>query len=117
MKVPEFTNEQELAEFWDKHDSAEYAEGLEEVHITWEPDEGTCPRCSGEVNLVTVDIELTGNLILQGAMRYECPTCGYIGFSPQTVKAMSELEQKIRRYGVAGLILLNRAHLEPASQP
>ena len=107
MKMPEFATEQEMADFWDAHDSAEYADELEEVRITWEPDEDTCPRCSGEMNSTSLDVELPGSLTLHHAVRYECPTWGFVRLSPRNVDGLAQLEQRIRRYGLAGLILLN----------
>jgi hypothetical protein len=41
-KIPEFRTEQEVREFWDAHDSAEYFEDMkdEEVRIAFKQDKG-----------------------------------------------------------------------------
>ena len=41
-KIPEFRTEQEMREFWDTQDSAEYFEDMNDdgVQIAFKPDEG-----------------------------------------------------------------------------
>ncbi|MEW5987362.1 MAG: CopG family antitoxin [Chloroflexota bacterium] len=113
MRIPEFAAEEELAEFWDAHELTDYVnEGeLDEVQFTWKPDEDTCPQCGGQMNLVDLDIDLSGNLILHQVDRYACPTCGFIQLSPHAVENLARLELRIRRYGLAGLILLRLGYL------
>ena len=45
-KIPEFRTEQEMREFWDAHDSAEYFEDMKDdgVRITFKQDGGGSGR-------------------------------------------------------------------------
>jgi len=75
MKTPRFETEEEAAEFWDTHSTADYMDEWEVVESVWDPDEDTCPRCGGQMESVSVEIDLFGKLKLHHLDEYVCPVC------------------------------------------
>ena len=110
-----FETDEELAEFWDTHTSADYVEDWEEIELEWVPDEDTCLRCGSRMNIETTDIDLFGKLAIRHLTRYSCPVCHAVRLSTRSLEEIRSLDWQIRRYGLAGVVLQNLVSVEPAS--
>lgn len=116
MKIPRFATEEELGDFWDTHSTADYTEEWEEVPLEWEPEEATCRHCGNEMSPVFVDIDFSGKMELRQLETYRCPVCGSFRFSTRALEEIRVLEGRIRRYGLAGMILQNLEYPELVGQ-
>jgi ribosomal protein L40E len=80
IKIPEFTDWKEEAEFWDRTDTAplmeeEEGEWVGPGHIQTAP--GLCRRCGTRMERHRLDVTIAhGRIILHEAEFYVCPRCG-----------------------------------------
>lgn len=107
MKTPRFKSEAEAARFWDSHSTAHYLDEWEDVKLEDEPDEDVCRRCGSRMKKSSVDVDLFGKMIIHDLAEYRCPVCSAIRFSTKSLEEIRTLEGRIRRYGLAGVILQN----------
>ena len=109
LKVPRFSSVQQEAEFWDTHSLADYWDEFEDEKLLPEPQDDTCPKCGGQMNMAYFDVDLAdGKAILYGIKIYRCPTpgCETIGLSEEAKAEMAEIAEMLRRGKLEGLELM-----------
>ncbi len=99
---------QEIAAFWDTHDSTEYADEFEPVELKVEESESTCPRCGGEMENWWVDLPLArGLLVLRRARFWRCrtPGCHTVILSTDTRSTLIQLQHDLGAQSLEELAL------------
>jgi hypothetical protein len=109
LKVPRFPSIQEEAEFWDTHSLADHWDEFEDEELLPEPQNDTCPKCGGQMNIAYFDVNLAGGkAILYRIKIYRCPTpgCETIVLSKEAKAEMAEIAEMLRRGKLEGLELM-----------
>jgi hypothetical protein len=107
-KVPEFSSIREEAAFWDTHSLANHWDEFEEEELVFEPQEDTCPKCGGRMNIAYFDVRLAGGkAVLYRVKVYRCPTpdCGTTTLSKEAKAEMDEIAGMLREGKLEGLEL------------
>ena len=108
-KVPEFSSIREEAAFWDTHSLANHWDEFEDEKLVFEPQEDTCPKCGGRMNIAYFDVRLAGGkAILYGVKAYRCltPGCGTTMLSKEAKAEMDEIARTLRKGKLEGLELM-----------
>jgi hypothetical protein len=116
VKTPRFKTEAEAAKFWDSHSTVDYLDEWEDVRLEGEPDEDVCRRCGSRMRMSRVDVDLFGKMVIHDLVEYRCPLCFTVRFSTRSLEEIRTLEGRIRRYGLAGVILQNLIEVPKASR-
>ncbi|MBM4465020.1 MAG: hypothetical protein FJ014_05605 [Chloroflexi bacterium] len=108
-KIPEFSSIREEAAFWDTHSLADYWDEFEDEELVFEPQEDTCPKCGGRMNIAYFDVRLAGGkAVLYRVKVYRCPTldCGTTVLSKEAKAEMDEIAGMLRKGKLEGLELM-----------
>ena len=109
QRVPEFSSIREEAAFWDTHSLANHWDEFEDEKLVFEPQEDTCPKCGGRMNIAYFDVRLAGGkAILYRVKVYRCPTpdCGTVVLSKEAKAEMDEIAEMLRKGKLEGLELM-----------
>ena len=77
-----------------------------------------CPFCGGHVRLVTKDLLVQAGVhaaLLKDQQVGECEQCGEVFYTPDTVRRMEALEERLRRGDVQGLKPIGQVFVVPAA--
>jgi hypothetical protein len=101
MKIPQFQNWEEEAEWWDKTDTSEWMDDLRPIKPgTIVPVDNRCRKCGGKAKMERGDWRIPdGKITLHDVKLYRCVKCGAVHPAwevQQTARQLQKFMEEIR---------------------